>query len=128
MGPLDVDPIVKRAVANGVLERASVELDRLLVELASSLDPFPAFEGLSTIQAVEVDPSGVADPERGCIVICPDGVLRELVLRLIPGPFDVGGVDQAEEFRELELSPGDYVAYAYAAVLELTRILEETRG
>jgi hypothetical protein len=81
--------------------------------------------GTSSIQALEVDPAGVADPERGCVVVCPDGKLRELVLRMIPGPFDTGGVDQSEEFKELDLAPGDYVAYAYAAVVELARILEE---
>ena len=84
--------------------------------------------GTSSIQALEVDPAGVADPERGCVVVCPDGKLRELVLRMIPGPFDTGGVDQTEEFKELVMTPGDYVAYAYAAVVELTRILEEREG
>jgi len=121
----NIDPIVKRAVADGVLRRASTELDKLLIELSSALDPFPAFMGTSSIQALEVDPAGVADPERGCVVVCPDGKLRELVLRMIPGPFDTGGVDQSEEFKELDLAPGDYVAYAYAAVVELARILEE---
>jgi hypothetical protein len=124
----NIDPIVKRAVADGVLRRASTELDKLLAELSSALDPFPAFMGTSSIQALEVDPAGVADPERGCIVVCPDGKLRELVLRMIPGPFDTGGVDQTEEFKELVMAPGDYVAYAYAAVVELTRILEEREG
>jgi len=123
-----IDPIVKRAVADGVLRRATTELDKLLTELSAALDPFPAFMGTSSIQALEVDPAGVADPERGCVVVCPDGKLRELVLRMIPGPFDTGGVDQIEEFKELDLSPGDYVAYAYAAVVELTRILEEREG
>ena len=121
----DVDPIVKRATADGVLQRAARELDKLLVELAAALDPFPAFMGTSSIQALEVDPAGVANPERGCVVVCPDGMLRELVLRMIPGPFDVGGVDQNEEFKELDMPPGDYVAYAHAAVVELARILEE---
>ncbi len=118
-------PIVKRAVAEGVVERASNEINNLIRELAAALDPFPNFLGISTIQAVEVDPSGVVDPNKGCVVVLPDGVLRELVLRMLPGPVDVGGVDQTEEMKELELAPGDYVAYAYAAVQELARILEE---
>lgn len=124
----NIDPIVKRAVADGVLQRAATELDRLLHELTSALDPFPTFMGTSSIQALEVDPAGVADPERGCVVVCPDGKLRELVLRMMPGPFDLGGFDQTEEFKELDLSPGDYVAYAYSAVVELARVLEERQG
>ena len=120
-----IDPIVKRAVADGVVERASIELNKLIRELAAALDPFPNFLGISTIQAVEVDPSGVADPEKGCVVVLPDGVLYELVLRMLPGPVDIGGVDQIEEMKELELAPGDYVAYAYAAVRELACILDK---
>ncbi len=123
----EIDPLVKRAIADAVLERASLELRKLLRELAEALDPFPTFLGLKTVQAVEVEPAGVAVADRGCIVVCPDGALRELVLRMIPGPIDIGGVDQLEEMKELELSPGDYVAYAYAAVIELTRLLEERR-
>ena len=47
---------------------------------------------------------------------------------MMPGPFDTGGIDQSEEFKELDLAPGDYVAYAYAAAVELARILEEREG
>ena len=77
---------------------------------------------------LEIDPAGVADPARGCVVVLPDGRLRELVLRMMPGPFDTGGIDQSEEFKELDLAPGDYVAYAYAAAVELARLLEEREG
>ncbi len=123
-----IDPIVKRAIADGVLQRAARELDKLLEELAAALDPFPFFMGTSSIQALEIDPAGVADPTRGCVVVLPDGRLRELVRRMMPGPFDTGGIDQSEEFKELDLAPGDYVAYAYAATVELARILEEREG
>ena len=121
------DPLVKRAIADGVVERALVELTKLLRELAAQLDPFPSFLGLSSIQALEVNPSGVSNPERGCIVVCPDGELYELTLRMLPGPIDVGGVEQTEEIKEIELSPGDRVAYCHAAIGELTRIIEERR-
>ena len=125
MADPETDPLVKRAVADAVLERATGQLSELLRELASALDPFPSFLGMSTIQAVEVDPSGVAGSDQGCVVVCPDGQLYELVLRMVPGPIDLGGVEQVDELRELDLSPGNYVAYAYAAVRELARILEE---
>ena len=123
-----IDPLVKRAVADAVMQRASIELSRLLAELAAALDPFPDFAGLDSIQAVEVEPPGVANRDNGCIVVCPDGELRELALRMIPGPFDIGGVEQTAEMTDLDLPPGERVAYAYAAALQLIRILEERQA
>ena len=120
----EVDPLIKRAVADAVLERASLELRKLLQELAGSLIPFPIFMDVTSIEAVEVEPHGASNPENGCIVVCPDGELRELVLRMIPGPFDAGGMDQVEEVNEPDMTPGEYVAYAHAAVHQLSKILE----
>lgn len=126
---LPIDPLAKRA-ADAALERASIdaidaslELRRLLVEIAAALDPFPNFMGLSSVQAVEVEPPGGANPQNGCVVICPDGELRELVLRMIPAPFDMGGVEQTDEMAELDLPPDEFVAYAHAAALELLKLL-----
>jgi len=62
-----------------------------LQELAGSLVPFPNFIDVSSIEAVEVESQGASNPENGRIVVCPDGELRELVLRMILGPFDAGG-------------------------------------
>ena len=128
MNDAQVDPMIKRAIADAVMQRASIELNKLLVELAAALDPFPNFMGVSTIQAVEVEPSGVSNPDNGCVVVCPDGELRELVLRMIPGPFDMGGVEQTDEMAELDVPAGEYVAYAYAAVEELLKLLEERQA
>ena len=128
MNDAQVDPLIKRAIADAVMQRASIELNKLLVELAAALDPFPNFMGVSTIQAVEVEPSGVSNPDNGCVVVCPDGELRELILRMIPGPFDMGGVEQTDEMAELQVPAGEYVAYAYAAVEELLKLLEERQA
>ena len=128
MNDIQIDPLIKRAVADAVMERASIELNRLLAELAAALDPFPDFMGVSSIQAVEVEPSGLSNADLGCVVVCPDGELRELVLRMIPGPFEMGGVEQTEEMAELDLSPGERVAYSYAAVQELLKLLEEQQA
>ena len=128
MNDAQVDPLIKRAIADAVMQRASIELNKLLVELAAALDPFPNFMGVSSIQAVEVEPSGVSNPDNGCVVVCPDGELRELVLRMIPGPFDMGGVEQTDEMAELEVPAGEYVAYAYAAGEELLKLLEERQA
>ena len=86
------------------MQRASLELRKLLAELAAALDPFPDFMGLSSVQAVEVEPPRASNPQNGCVVVCPDGELRELVLRMIPGPFDMGGVEQTDEMAELDLA------------------------
>ena len=120
----DIDPVVRRGVADAVLERASSALGKILEELAAALDPFPSFLGMSSIHAVEVEPVGV-NPDKGCVVVCPDGRMYELLLRMVPGPIDFEGLEQTEELKELDLSSGDYVAYACAAVTELARIPED---
>jgi len=106
-------------------DRTEEELRQDIRRLARALVPFPEFLGLSSVQAVEVEPVADASSDVGCVVVCPDGELRELVLRLIPGPIDFGGVEQNEEMKELELGSADYVKYARAAVAELQRILAE---
>ena len=78
-----VDPPAKRAVADAVIERATLELRSLLQEIAAALHPFPRFAGVASIKAIEVDPHRASNPDNGCIVVCPDGELRELVLRII---------------------------------------------
>jgi len=130
MNDLPIDPLAKRA-ADAALERASIdasaaalELRSLLAEIAAALDPFPNFMGLSSVQAVEVEPPGGVNPQNGCVVVCPDGELRELVLRMIPAPFDMGGVEQTDEMAELDLPPGEFAAYVHAAVLELLKLLD----
>ena len=119
------DPMVTRATADVFVERASIELSKLLQELASALAPFPYFMDINSIQAVELEPSGANTRAHGCIVVCPDGELYELVLRIIPGPLASGGTEQIGEMRKLELPHGDYVAYAHAAIVKLVTIMEE---
>ena len=128
MDSQEPDPLVARAVADAVVERAANELKKLIKQLALAFDPFPGFMGLNTVQAIEVEPSGTVNTDLGCIVICPDGELREFVLQMVPGPIDVGGVDNIEQFKDIELSHGDFVAYAYAAVQQLTTLLEDKTG
>ncbi len=125
----DTDPLIQQAIADATVQRAASELRATLQRLTSALQPFPQFLGMPTIQALEIDPSGVADPERGCIVLCPDGELYELVLRAIPGTPDLGGgLDHTEEYNDPNLSPGDYVAYAHTAIRQLTKLLQEQQG
>ena len=119
------DPWRARAMADAAMERAASELRGIVKALATSLDPFPGFEGLETVRAIEIDPGVSTDPDRGCVVVVPEGELCEMILRMIPGTPEMNYVDQVEEMRELELEPAEYVAYAHLAVKELARIHEE---
>ena len=113
-----------KALADASLERTASQLRDVLKELAGRLQPFPAFMNMATIQAVEVGPEGLQAPDRGCVVVCPDGELYRLSLLLIPGPLGLSDVDQVEEFEALELPTEEYVPYAYAAIVELARRLD----
>ena len=106
-------------------DKTEAELRQEIRRLARVLVPFPKFLGLSTVQAIEVEPAADVSSDIGCVVVCPDGELRELILRLIPGPIDLGGFEQTEEMRELELDGAAYIRYARAAVIELRRIMSD---
>ncbi len=88
--------------------------------LASQLQPFPPFLGMSTLRAIELElPSGSGvqpPPDLGCVVVLPDGEIAELDLKMIRGSDGPADVDQVEEFRELDLAPEHYIAYATVAV------------
>ncbi|MBI4339058.1 MAG: hypothetical protein HY680_03800 [Chloroflexi bacterium] len=116
------EPWRATAIADAAVERAAQELRKVLEALATSLDPFPGFQGLQTLHAVEVALTELANPELGCVVVGPDGVLYELVLHVIPGPMEEGGVDQVEELKELDLKPQEYVLYAYQAIRQLAEL------
>ncbi|MBM3945864.1 MAG: hypothetical protein FJ315_00475 [SAR202 cluster bacterium] len=101
--------------AYGTLQGAIDRLGQTLAELAAALQPFPFFYGSEVIRALEIDtPEGY--PDRGCVVFCPDGRFYELDIGLIPAPTDVGGVDGVELFRDLDLPPQEYFAYASLAM------------
>ncbi len=75
---------------------------------------------MNTLQAIELElPPGSGfqpPPELGCVVVLPDGEIAELDLKMIRGPDGPADIDQVEEFRELDLVPEHYIAYATVAV------------
>lgn len=94
-----------------------------LREAAGQVRPFPTFLGRNWLEAVEVEGSAVG-VDRGCVVVCPDGELYELVLRLLPGAEVVSDPNPAEELAPLALPDAEYVVWAEAA-LEALRRYEE---
>ena len=92
----------------------------MLVNLCGRLNPFPAFMGMSTIQAVELEPALNPRADRGCVVVTPDGMIAELDVTAIPGVVGVLEVDQVEEFKPLDdLSAEEYLIYLIAAIKAL---------
>ena len=120
------DPRALRAGADAALERTASQLRDILKALAGQLQPFPAFMNMASIQAVEVEPEGLQAPDRGCVVVCPDGQLYELSLGLMQGNPEVSDVDQVEEYQPLDLPPQEYILYASAAITALTKRMEST--
>ena len=108
-----------------ILDETAGRLEAMLAELCGRLVPFPAFMGMATIQAVELEPALNPKTDRGCVVVTPDGMIAELDVTAIPGVVGVLEVDQVEEFKPLDdLLPEEYLIYLAAAVRALS---EEAR-
>ena len=103
------------------LWRAVAGLETIVSGLCETLRPFPAFLGMTTIQAIELDPHPAPLPDLGCVVVTPDGVIAELDVTAIPGVVGVLEVDQVEEFRPLEMP-------AYARLIYLTEAVRVLAG
>ena len=103
------------SAAETVLEEAVAGLAQILAEMASQLEPFPAFLNMMSVQAIELEPVLQSREDRGCLVVCPDGGIRRLELTAIPGVAGVADVDQVEQFQELDLPPEEYIVFAAQA-------------
>lgn len=124
MAQRGTDPLTRRAKADILIETTASQLRDMLHEVARELDSFPFFMGSSLIQGIEAEPGGPAKAERGCVVVCPDGELYEYIYSvmvggLYPEPF------RKEEAKKLDLSPQDYIPYAYNALCQITKLLLE---
>jgi hypothetical protein len=97
-------------------------------ELCRELQPFPAFLGMTTIQAVELDPIPAPLPDLGCVVITPDGEIAELDVAAIPGVIGVLEVDQVEEYRPLDLTAHERLIYLTEAVRVLAAEVAKRAG
>ena len=96
----------KKDPVDATLDEAVHMLYAILKRLAASLDPFPPFIGMTSIQAVEVELQDHQASDRGCVVVCPDGELYELHLNVIPGPTGAAEADQVAKRAQIHpISP-----------------------
>lgn len=102
--------------SNEALWRAVATLEGVVSELCNQLQPFPPFLGMTTIQALELDPNPSPISDIGCVVVTPDGMIAELDVSAIPGVVGVLEVDQVEEFRPLDLPARTRLVYLTEAV------------
>ena len=130
-----LEPLASKAEADAIVERAAQGLRQLLQEAVARLDPFPPFPGAYFTLAIEAEPDAASQPDRGCVVVGPDGELYELTmgLELPPGPGEPADPVsmRKEELTKLDLHPRDYVVYAYNALTRVVEILleqEESRA
>jgi hypothetical protein len=123
--PMKPDPLRYKHEADAALERAADRLRAALKESVQQLDPFPPFPGAFFSYGIEVDAPGAESPERGCVVLGPDGELYEFEISQALPDFELEIADPVslrnEELKPIELHPRDYVVYAYEA---LTRVVE----
>lgn len=123
------DPMEYKEEADAALERAAERLRRLLGEAAARLDPFPPFPGAFFSYGIEIDAPGAASPDRGCVVLAPDGELYELRMGQELPVIDLEMADpvalRKEELKPLDLHPRDYLIYAYAALTKVVERLAE---
>ena len=101
--------------------------EKLLIELAAALEPFPGFLGMDSIHAIELDPD-MRFPDRGCLVVTDEGLIKELSLDLIPGPMVLGGVDSKETFREVDIEGQEKDFYLGMAIQILMNLVKEKSG
>lgn len=127
------NPLALKAAGDLAVERAARQLSQLLHDAVAHLRPFPPFPGAFFTNAIEVEPRGPVDSNRGCVVVCEDGDLYELRMGVDLESAALGLADpvslRSEELHKLDLHPCDYVLYAHAALTAvIERLLEQTEA
>ena len=127
------DPLEYKSEADAALDRLALRLRELLQEAAGRLDPFPPFPGAFFTHGIEIEAPEVESPERGCVVLAPDGELYELVMGQDITALALNDTDpvslRQEEMKRLEdLHPRDYIVYAYGALTRVVELLLERQA
>jgi hypothetical protein len=123
------DPLEFKSDADAILERAAERMRKVLAEAASALDPFPPFPGAFFSYGIEIEAPGLETPDRGCVVLAPDGEFYEMQMGQDVPEFPMDIADpvalRTEELKPLELHPQEYLVYAYNAVRQVVELLME---
>ena len=127
------DPLEYKAEADAALDRLAQRLRRLLQEATGWLDPFPPFPGAFFTHGIEIEAPSVDSPQRGCVVLAPDGELYELEMGQDMTALALDLTDpvalREERLKKLEdLHPRDYVLYAYTALTRVVELLLESQA
>ena len=121
-----LDPLTLRARSDAVLQRSVAELRETLLNAIQQIPKFPPVFPMSALEAIEVEPREMESPERGPIVVCPDGEIYEMIVR---ATFETIGVqeyaDRREEIKPLDLPLHEYIAYVYNGILAVTEYLHK---
>lgn len=116
--------------SDAVIERAAAEVEALLRHAARRLRPFPPFPGAFFTEALEVEAEAPSLGDHGCIVLTPQGELKELQIGVDPDAFQSPGPTdpvalRSERLVDVALAPADRLLYGLAA---LRRVYELTRS
>ncbi len=122
-----MDPSKFRSETDSVLEGCARNLELISEKVANSLSVFPGFLNMETVQAIEIEPFKDG-PDRGCVVICPDGHLYEFVLEILSGPDSVGGYQHSDNLKELDLSNIEKIVYLERGIQLMLRLDDKAVG
>jgi hypothetical protein len=130
---MPAEPLLRKAQADNVLERAAMQLQQILQEACAELDPVPPFPNALFTNAIECDPGPAARPDLGCVVVCEDGELYELEFGIDHDSIELTGswdpvTARKETKKKLDLHPRDYLVYAYNGLVAVTEHLLEQRA
>ncbi len=106
--------------ADAILAETADRLAELLRQAAARLRPFPRFPG-AEFETLEVPLPPTARPDLGCVVLAPDGKLYEYEVNLVGDSFSP---ERIENLKPLDLTPAEFIAYAYMGLVEVARVLE----
>jgi hypothetical protein len=130
---MTADPLLRKAQADNIIERAAMQLDQLLKEACAELDPFPPFPNALFTHAIECEPGPAARNDLGCVVVAEDGELYELEFGIDHDSIELTGswdpvTARKETKKKLDLHPRDYIVYAYNGLIAVTEHLLEQRA
>lgn len=113
------DPLLHRAHADLITERAAGQLRELLKKLVEEIDPFPPFPGAMFAYGIEIEPPAGGGDDHGCVILAEDGELYELRVGIdVDQAASGSAVAMRSEDRVSldDLPPAEYVGYAHRAV------------